>query len=102
MPTVIAAFSVVGASRSTGEAGARLAGSIADDAAIIGARRHQCRFGGVKACLTGGNLGLGLGDIGCCDLAGSKAVARVFQRALQDLMLFCCTSRFAVSRDTSM
>ncbi len=56
----------------------------ADDAPVIGARRHQLRLGGMLGRLAGGQLRFGLGDVGRGDLAGVEAVARIGQRALQD------------------
>jgi hypothetical protein len=84
MPTATAAFNVVGASRSIGEAGARLGRLDANDAPIIGPRDHQRRFCPVQTRLDGGELRFGLRDVGRRDLTGVKAIVRVFERALEN------------------
>jgi hypothetical protein len=56
----------------------------ADDAPIIGARGHQRRLRGMQSCLAGGELRLGLRNVGRRDLAGGKPIARVFEGALQN------------------
>ena len=82
-PSSTEAGSVGGRKRSTGEPGAKCLRLVADDAAKVRSRRRQIGFGGQQLRLAGGELRLGLGDVGARDLTDVEAVLGLLQRLFE-------------------